>query len=61
MAWIVSFDWSFKGYVVLTHPKNACSKVAPPPQIPTARFPWIALIPRTKTNETCDFDLKVNI
>lgn len=51
----------FQGYVVLTHPRNACTKVAPPPQIPTGRFPWIALIPRTKTNETCDFDLKVTI
>jgi len=48
-----------KGYVVLTNPKNACTKVAPPPSIPISEYRWIALIPRTKKDDTCDFDLKV--
>ncbi|CAF0723296.1 unnamed protein product [Rotaria sordida] len=47
------------GYVILTNPKNACTKVAPPPNIPTSKYRWIALIPRTKLDDMCDFDLKV--
>ncbi|CAF0878208.1 unnamed protein product [Rotaria sp. Silwood1] len=47
------------GYVTLTNPRNACSKVAPPPNIPTPKYRWIALIPRTKSEDMCDFDLKV--
>jgi hypothetical protein len=49
-----------KGYVVLTNPKNACTKVSPPPTIPISPYRWIALIPRSKPNESCDFDLKVS-
>ncbi|CAF2382194.1 unnamed protein product [Rotaria sp. Silwood2] len=47
------------GYVTLTNPKNACTKVAPPPNVPTPKYRWIALIPRTKSEDMCDFDLKV--
>jgi hypothetical protein len=57
----MKFEFIFsKGYVVLTNPKNACTKVAPPPSSPILQYRWIALIPRSKTDETCDFDLKVN-
>ena len=45
---------------MLTNPKNACTKVAPPPTIPISQYRWIALIPRTKLDDMCDFDLKVN-
>lgn len=48
-----------KGYVVLTNPVNACSKIEPPPSIPVQNYKWIALIARTKNNISCDFDLKV--
>ncbi len=50
----------FKGYVALTNPKNACTRVAPPPNISISQYRWIALIPRSKADESCDFDLKVN-
>ncbi len=49
-----------KGYVALTNPKNACTKVTPPPNISISQYRWIALIPRSKADESCDFDLKVN-
>ncbi|CAF3319142.1 unnamed protein product [Rotaria socialis] len=47
------------GYVTLTNPRNACTKVAPVPNFPISKYRWIALIPRTKSEDTCDFDLKV--
>ncbi|CAF0787723.1 unnamed protein product [Adineta ricciae] len=48
-----------KGYVILTNPKNACTKVAAAPNITLAGYRWIALIPRTNSVDVCDFDLKV--
>ncbi|CAF0717540.1 unnamed protein product [Adineta steineri] len=48
-----------KGYVALTNPKNACTKVAPPPTLSMPGYQWIALIPRTNSVDVCDFDLKV--
>ncbi|UJR35273.1 hypothetical protein I4U23_028037 [Adineta vaga] len=48
-----------KGYVALTNPKNACTKVEPAPNISIAGYRWIALIPRTNSVDVCDFDLKV--
>ena len=50
-----------KGYVTLTDPVNACTKVAPPPHVSMSTYGWIALIPRTNTADKCDFDLKVKI
>ncbi|CAM4741859.1 unnamed protein product [Rotaria magnacalcarata] len=47
------------GYVTLTNPRNACTKVAQAPNFPISKYRWIALIPRTKSEDTCDFDLKV--
>jgi hypothetical protein len=44
----------------MTSPKNACTKVAPPPRMPITGYQWIALIPRTKSDDMCDFDLKVS-
>jgi len=47
------------GYVTTTNPPNACTKIAPPPDIPTFGYQWIALIPRTRGSDVCEFALKI--
>lgn len=47
--------------MALTSPKNACTKVAPAPNITGAGYQWIALIPRTNASDVCDFDLKASL
>ncbi|CAF0776380.1 unnamed protein product [Rotaria sordida] len=48
-----------KGYIITTNPENGCKKILPPPNIPTFGYYWIAVIPRTIGNDTCEFALKV--
>ncbi|CAF0894054.1 unnamed protein product [Rotaria sp. Silwood1] len=48
-----------KGYITTTEPENGCKKILPPPNIPTFGYHWIALIPRTRGNNSCEFALKV--
>ncbi|CAF3375597.1 unnamed protein product [Rotaria socialis] len=48
-----------KGYVTTTHPENGCKKILPPPKIPIGIYHWIALIPRTRGNGSCEFAVKV--
>ncbi|CAM4750680.1 unnamed protein product [Rotaria magnacalcarata] len=48
-----------KGYVTTTYPKNGCKKMLPPPKIPMGTYHWIALIPRTRGNDSCEFAVKV--
>ncbi|CAF1146563.1 unnamed protein product [Adineta steineri] len=48
-----------KGYITITNPPNACQKILPPPNIPTYGYRWIALIPRTRSGDSCEFMVKV--
>ncbi|CAF2925301.1 unnamed protein product [Rotaria sp. Silwood2] len=48
-----------KGYITIIEPQNGCTKILPPPNIPTFGYHWIALIPRIRGNESCEFGLKV--
>ncbi|CAF1249511.1 unnamed protein product [Adineta steineri] len=48
-----------KGYITITNPPNACQKILPPPNIPTYGYRWIALIPRTRSGDSCEFMTKV--
>ncbi|CAF1098460.1 unnamed protein product [Adineta steineri] len=48
-----------KGYITITNPPNACQKILPPPNIPTYGYRWIALIPRTRGGDSCEFMVKV--
>lgn len=57
----VSSD-GLQGFLLTTVPPNACKPISPPPMdFPLPKhFRWIALVSRTKGNDTCDFDLKAS-